>query len=170
MGTLPALTADCGSCAALCCIGLAFDKGDSFAIDKPAGQPCPNLRHHRCAIHADLTDAGFSGCVRFDCQGAGQRAVALHNGVSWQDDPDGLIPLLDSFRHLRVLHDLITLLETARILPLDSAQSEQRNELINQLCPEGMTPQIAEALANGPLRENVHHFLRGLGPIAQRPT
>ncbi len=36
------LRADCGRCAGLCCVAPAFTASADFAIDKPAGQPCPN--------------------------------------------------------------------------------------------------------------------------------
>jgi len=69
--------ADCAQCAALCCVHTTFTKSADFAIDKPAGTPCPNLgEDHRCTIHADLRPSGFVGCVAFDCFGAGQRVVA----------------------------------------------------------------------------------------------
>ena len=33
-------TADCTSCAALCCFVLPFDKSAAFGFDKAAGVPC----------------------------------------------------------------------------------------------------------------------------------
>jgi hypothetical protein len=70
------LRADCARCAGLCCVALPFTRSAEFAIDKPAGIACPNLRQdHRCAIHDHLRDRGFPGCTAFDCFGAGQRVV-----------------------------------------------------------------------------------------------
>lgn len=67
------LQADCGSCVGLCCVVLTFAKSADFAIDKPAGEPCPNLSDdHRCTIHSQLRTKGFSGCTVYDCFGAGQ--------------------------------------------------------------------------------------------------
>ncbi|RQX15913.1 oxetanocin A resistance protein, partial [Micromonospora arida] len=37
------LRADCGRCFGLCCVVPAFAASADFAIDKPAGSPCPNL-------------------------------------------------------------------------------------------------------------------------------
>ncbi len=69
--------ADCTRCAALCCVHTTFTTSADFAIDKPAGTPCPNLgADHRCTIHDTLRPSGFVGCVAFDCYGAGQRVVA----------------------------------------------------------------------------------------------
>lgn len=77
---------DCGRCVALCCVGLAFDRGALFAIDKLAGEACPHLSPDcGCAIHAERASRGFAGCVRFDCRGAGQLATALFNGLGWRD-------------------------------------------------------------------------------------
>src|SRR3954467_12901649 len=67
------LRADCGSCVGLCCVVLTFAKSADFAIDKPAGEPCPNLSDdHRCTIHSQLRAEGFQGCTVYDCFGAGQ--------------------------------------------------------------------------------------------------
>lgn len=72
----PALTADCAACAALCCVVLPLTRSHDFAIDKPAGVPCPHLHaDDRCAIHDRLRPSGFPGCAAFDCFGAGQRVV-----------------------------------------------------------------------------------------------
>lgn len=69
----PRLVADCSACAALCCVVLRLTRSHDFAIDKPAGTPCPHLRaDDRCGIHDRLRPEGFAGCVTFDCFGAGQ--------------------------------------------------------------------------------------------------
>lgn len=80
---------DCGRCAGLCCVALAFDRGPLFALDKPAGEACPHLAPDcRCTIYADRAACGFAGCIAFDCRGAGQLATALFRGLSWYDsDP-----------------------------------------------------------------------------------
>src|SRR5258706_258674 len=68
------LRADCQRCFALCCVAPAFSASADFAIDKAAGQPCPNLRaDFRCSIHDRLRPRGFAGCAAFDCLGAGRR-------------------------------------------------------------------------------------------------
>jgi hypothetical protein len=75
------LRADCTHCAALCCIAPPFSASSDFAINKRAGEPCPNLHAARCAIHDDLRDRGFRGCTVYDCFGAGQavtQALASH--------------------------------------------------------------------------------------------
>ena len=67
------LRADCGSCFGLCCVALTFSRSADFAIDKPAGEACPNLAaDFRCGIHSELRSKGFPGCTVYDCFGAGQ--------------------------------------------------------------------------------------------------
>ena len=76
------LRADCSRCAGLCCVAPAFAASADFAIDKPAGTPCPNLRDDfRCGIHAAAAaSAGFPGCEVFDCFGAGQQLTQVTFG------------------------------------------------------------------------------------------
>jgi hypothetical protein len=70
------LRADCARCVGLCCVVPAFAASADFAIDKSAGQPCPNLADDfRCRIHSRLREKGFRGCTVYDCFGAGQRVV-----------------------------------------------------------------------------------------------
>lgn len=68
------LNADCASCTAVCCVAFELERSPAFAIDKAAGERCPNLSANRCAIHSELNERGFSGCAQFDCHGAGPRA------------------------------------------------------------------------------------------------
>ncbi len=75
------LVADCARCSALCCVLPAFARSADFALDKPAGRPCPNLRaDDRCGIHDSLRSRGFPGCDAYDCFGAGQRVSLLTGG------------------------------------------------------------------------------------------
>ena len=84
------LHADCARCFALCCVAPAFAASADFAIDKPAGQPCPNLlADFRCGIHDHLRERGFPGCTVFDCFGAGQRVAQVSfGGVDWRRAPE----------------------------------------------------------------------------------
>lgn len=150
---------------ALCCVGLAFDKGADFAIDKAAGAPCPNLAEHLCSIHARLGDEGFRGCTRYDCQGAGQRTVALFDGISWRDRAERLHPMLDTFADLRRIHELIALLDAARRLPLPPEVEARRAAFLHTLCPAEMTRQTARNIVSGPLPAQVRAFLRTLAPF-----
>lgn len=111
------LSADCSRCAALCCVFLAIDRGSKFALDKPAGLPCPHLAAHRCSIHDRLAETGFSGCVQYDCFGAGQIVTQhIFKGQSWRDRPDLARPMAEAFRILREVQDLRRQLRAARRL------------------------------------------------------
>ncbi|WP_433384444.1 pentapeptide repeat-containing protein [Micromonospora sp. KLBMP9576] len=111
-GATPAadrLRADCARCFGLCCVAPAFSASADFAIDKPAGRPCPNLAaDSRCGIHADLRDRGFPGCTVFDCFGAGQRvAQVTFGGRDWRDAPETAAGMFDAFAVMRPLHELL---------------------------------------------------------------
>jgi hypothetical protein len=77
-----------------------------FAIDKPAGAPCPNLRDDdRCGIHERLRDSGFPGCAVFDCLGAGQHDTqGTFGGRSRRESPElagAMFAVLPVMRQLR---------------------------------------------------------------------
>ncbi len=113
------LRADCANCFALCCVALNFARSAEFALDKPAGQPCVNLREdHRCGIHANLRERGFSGCTVFDCFGAGQK-VSQHTfrAVDWRQDADAARRMFAVFPVMRQLHELLWYLTEALGLP-----------------------------------------------------
>ncbi len=116
---LTVLRADCARCVGLCCVVPAFARSADFAIDKPAGHPCPNLgTDHRCTIHDRLRPSGFPGCVVFDCFGAGQKvaAVALA-GRDWRTSPDAAAAMMVAFPVVRALHELLWYLDAALARP-----------------------------------------------------
>jgi uncharacterized protein YjbI with pentapeptide repeats len=108
------LKADCTRCIALCCVVPAFSASADFAIDKPAGTPCPNLlADHRCGIHDRLRDKGFPGCTVYDCFGAGQRIANETVGsrkLKYQ-----------AFPAMRDLHELLYYVTEAAAFPLADA-------------------------------------------------
>ena len=74
------LLANCDACTGLCCVAYPFDKSADFAFDKASGEPCQHLTEdHRCAIHPTRAERGYTGCITYDCHGAGQH-VAAHFG------------------------------------------------------------------------------------------
>ena len=112
------LRADCSRCFALCCVAPAFAASADFAIDKPAGQPCPNLRaDFRCGIHRELRPRGFPGCTVYDCFGAGQQvAQVTFGGRDWRQNPATAPRMFDVFAVMRQLHELLWYLTEARTL------------------------------------------------------
>ncbi len=109
------LRADCANCFGLCCVAPAFAASSDFAIDKPAGTPCPNLlADFRCGIHETLRPQGFAGCTVFDCHGAGQKvAQVTYGGRSWRDAPDTAGEMFDVFAVMRQLHEILWYLTEA---------------------------------------------------------
>lgn len=117
--------ADCGRCVALCCVVPAFQRSADFAIDKPAGVPCPHLAADRCSIHDRLRPAGFAGCAVFDCFGAGQRVTAGLAGAHWRDGRAVLTAARRRLPAVRLLHELLWYVEAAQGLDLPAAVQEE---------------------------------------------
>ncbi|MFG3101968.1 pentapeptide repeat-containing protein [Streptomyces sp. NPDC048182] len=118
--SLEDLRGDCAQCFGLCCVALPFARSADFAIDKPAGTPCPNLRDdHRCGIHARLRQEGFTGCTVYDCFGAGQRVSQVtFGGVDRRTGPAAdARRMAEVFPVVRQLHELLRYLTEALALP-----------------------------------------------------
>ncbi len=163
------LKGDCENCAALCCVALAFDKGDMFGFDKAAGQACPELQpDFRCGIHGRLPEAGFAGCVQYDCLGAGQRVVQqVFAGQNWRNTPALLAPMLQAFAQMRQVHELLLLLQTAGGLPLSEPQKQELARLKAGLQPDtGWTSQTLRLFERSGLAGEVQQFLRELKDVA----
>ncbi|PVZ04953.1 pentapeptide repeat-containing protein [Actinomycetospora cinnamomea] len=110
----PARSADCARCLALCCVGPAFVASADFALDKPAGVPCPHLRaDDLCGIHDRLRERGFGGCAVFDCFGAGQQVVQVTFGGARRRTT----AMFDALEVLRPLHEVLALLDEAVASP-----------------------------------------------------
>ncbi|SFP34525.1 Pentapeptide repeat-containing protein [Amycolatopsis arida] len=121
------LRADCARCAALCCVAPTFAASADFAIDKPAGRPCPNLlADFRCGVHDGLRERGFPGCAVFDCFGAGQHVTQVtFGGRSWRDDPAVAGEMFRVFGVQRQLHELLWYLDEALDLVGDGALADE---------------------------------------------
>jgi hypothetical protein len=157
------ITEDCSQCAALCCLALAFDAGEDFAIDKAAGTPCPNLSGHTCSVHEGLADRGFGGCVRYSCHGAGQRVSRdLFGGRSWRDDPTLTSQMIEAFRCMRMVQDDLILLQAALALNLMAEDREICQKMITGLGPEAMDLETTLAYPEAPLRRDVAGFVATL--------
>ena len=121
----PSLVADCEQCFALCCVLLPFSAVSGFGMDKPGGMPCPHLADDdRCGIHATLRQDGWSGCVTFDCFGAGQQVSQVtYGGVSWREQ-DNLGEMAAVLSVMRVLHEMLAhLTEVGRRSPEPTADA-----------------------------------------------
>jgi hypothetical protein len=115
------LRGDCGRCAGLCCVVPTLARSADFAIDKPAGQPCPHLlTDFRCGIHDRLRQQGFAGCAVFDCFGAGQQVVQdTFAGQSWRQSPAIASAMFTAFTVVRQLRELLWyLIEAQTLVPV----------------------------------------------------
>lgn len=167
---LPALRGDCARCDGLCCMALAFDAGPKFGCDKAAGVACDHLgADSRCTIHDRLRAAGFSGCVDYDCLGAGQVVcTTVLPGVSWRDGATEKRRVMEAFRALREVHRLIDLVQLAGGLPLSAEQEAERVVLLAELVPEdGWSEAALAGFESGGVPGQVAAFLRGLRDVAR---
>ncbi|WP_091672611.1 pentapeptide repeat-containing protein [Micromonospora auratinigra] len=164
------LAADCTRCFGICCVAPAFAASADFAIDKPAGRPCPNLgADSRCGIHRELRQRGFPGCTVFDCFGAGQHlSHGTFGGRDWRDDPTVARRMFDSFAVLRPLHELLWYLTEALALTPPGAL---RDELTAALTETGRltdgTPEDLLAVDVDGHRDRVNRLLSRAGELAR---
>lgn len=136
---------DCANCLGLCCVIPSFSTSAEFAIDKPAGHACHNLRaDSRCAIHDRLRDSGMAGCTVYDCFGAGQQIsnVTLA-GLHWDERaPDA--DVCAAFYVMRQLHELLWCLREALGMPEPASLHEQLDQQYGEL--ETLTACSADEL------------------------
>jgi hypothetical protein len=140
------LRADCTRCFGLCCVVPAFAASADFAIDKPAGEPCPQLRtDFRCGIHAELRDRGFPGCTVYDCFGAGQHvAQETFGGRDWRTHPELAESMFAVFGVVRELHELLWYLTdaldrpAARPLRAELSRARAQTERHTELGPDAL--------------------------------
>ena len=164
------LQADCAKCFGLCCVALPFRTSADFAIDKPAGRPCPNLlADSRCAIHRTLRERGFVGCTVFDCFGAGQQVSQVtFGGLDWRDSPDVADRMFRVFPVMRQLHELIWYLTVARALPAAAALHDGLQREIDALTAmAGGEASTVERLEITALRDRANALLSEASEFAR---
>jgi len=162
-----ALCADCANCASLCCVAFAFDRSDLFAIDKKSAHPCPNLAScGSCAIYDQRMHLGFSGCIGFDCHGAGQRVTQTwFNGQTWRDDPRLLGPMTQLFTAVYRAHKSLVFL--GQIMAFDLTPQDRRRAM-------ALTASITTDAQTGEdflgLATEADAFLKTLTKYVSRPS
>ncbi|MGW6948891.1 pentapeptide repeat-containing protein [Streptomyces xanthophaeus] len=159
---LPVLNADCANCFALCCVALPFAKSNDFAVNKPAGTPCTNLREDfRCGIHTRLRDKGFQGCTVFDCFGAGQQVSQVtFGGQDWRTGTGTARQMFEVFPVMRQLHELLFYVSEALTLPDAAPVHARLREALTET--EAWTRADAQALTAldvGTLRGRINTLL-----------
>ncbi|MGW2486028.1 pentapeptide repeat-containing protein [Streptomyces sp. NPDC001606] len=142
------LRGDCAQCFGLCCVALPFARSADFALDKPAGRPCPNLGgDHRCGIHTDLRAKGFTGCTVYDCFGAGQKiSQVTFGGQDWRTGTkEHTRRMFEVFPVVRQLHELLWYLTEALGLPAARSVHPELRSALEET--ERLTRQRPEELA-----------------------
>jgi Pentapeptide repeats (8 copies) len=159
------LTADCTRCAGLCCVAPAFAKSADFAIDKPAGQACPNLAgDFRCTIHDRLASSGFKGCVVFDCFGAGQRITQETFGDDWRARPEIAGAMFAVLPVMRQLHELMWYLTEA----LELAEARRLRPKLSAALAE--TERLAGGTAEALAAIDLDAYRKKVNPLLQRAS
>lgn len=170
----PELRGDCARCFGLCCVALPFAASADFALDKPAGKPCPNLRgDHRCGIHTRLRQKGFTGCTVYDCFGAGQKVSQItFAGQDWRTGPaERTRRMSEVFPVVRQLHELLWYLTEALTLPAarpvhaDLRRALDETEQLTLLSPEELA-----ALDVGAHRQQVNVLLLRTSELVRAGT
>ena len=166
------LRADCQHCFGLCCVVPALTASADFAIDKDAGQPCPNLQpDFRCSIHDHLRERGFPGCTTYDCFGAGQQvAQVTFGGRDWRRTPDIAQDMFAAFTVMRQLHELLWYLTEARARPAAEPLHDELDAALDKI--DRLTRSDAKALIQldaGGLRQEVSQVLRRASELARGP-
>ncbi len=158
------LRADCSRCEALCCVAPAFAASADFAIDKPAGVPCPKLAVDLgCSVHERLRDVGMPGCAVFDCFGAGQQVVqVLLPDRSWRDSPAAAAEVFAVFPVVRRLQELRWYLAEAR-QRLDAGPLRDEVEALEHATHQQVAGPAAALMA---LDAAAHR--RDVGPLLDR--
>ncbi|MGN6380602.1 MAG: pentapeptide repeat-containing protein [Gaiellales bacterium] len=160
------LRADCGRCAGLCCVAPAFSVSADFAIDKPAGVPCPNLGDDfRCSIHSQLRGRGFPGCAAYDCFGAGQRvAQVTFAGRDWREDAGTARAMFAAFGVMRRLHQLLWYVTEALELSHAGALRARLRAALED------TERLTEAPADALQRLDVEAHRRGVDELLRHAS
>jgi uncharacterized protein YjbI with pentapeptide repeats len=166
------LRANCERCFGLCCVAPAFSASADFAIDKDAGQPCPNLgSDFRCGIHACLRQAGFPGCAAYDCFGAGQKvAQVTFGGTDWRRAPP-TARTFEVFTIMRQLHELLWYLTEAITLPPAGSLQDALRVALDET--ERLTHPSADAVVAldvAGYRESVNALLLRASELARRSS
>ena len=146
------LVADCDRCVGLCCVLLPFQASAGFGADKPGGQPCGNLDPwDRCRIHGELAETGWTGCVAFDCFGAGQQVTQVtYGGRSWSEQ-DNLAEMGAVFTVMRELHGMLLRLDTIHPLYAELlALTAEPPEVLLMIDLDGLADRLEAVVTRRP--------------------
>ncbi|MEX0789714.1 MAG: hypothetical protein WD178_02960 [Actinomycetota bacterium] len=166
------LQPDCEKCCGLCCVAPAFAASSDFAINKPAGIPCPKLTtEFRCSIHQNLRPEGFSGCIAYDCFGAGQKVTQLtFKGRTWRSSPKIAGQMFDVFGVMQQLHSMLNYLaEALEMEPARPLLSELRGRFDEIRALSEGTPDDLMTVDLRALRLQTDGLLLRVGELVRTP-
>lgn len=140
------LSIDCKNCCGLCCVGLYFSKLDGFPCNKKAGIPCSKLNNDFfCSIHSKLAIKKCTGCISYDCLGAGQKTIQnIYHGANWKDSPQIAEQMFLVFAIIYQLSQILWyLVEASSIIFAVNLREEihkliLENQQLTQLSPENI--------------------------------
>lgn len=129
------LQADCQNCFGLCCTALNIVASSDFAMNKPAGKPCSNLKDdYSCQIHSKLRENGFKGCTVFDCLGAGQQVSQVtFKGQDWRQSRIHADKMFQVFPIMEQLYEMIAYVAEALSYQVNNTLYEQLLVQLEQL-------------------------------------
>ena len=144
------LRADCAQCEALCCVLLPYRRDSGFGADKAGGVACSHLLDdNRCGIHDRLGETGWSGCVAFDCFGAGQFLTRrTYAGRSWRYGTADVGEMGAVLTVMRLLNEMLHHLgEVARRMPdVPTSALSERIGSLREIDAEGLLGIDIDAL------------------------
>ena len=107
------LKSDCKNCFGLCCVALPYGKSSDFPYNKDGGNPCRHLcSNNSCAIHDQLREKGFRGCVSYECFGAGQHvSQSIYKGIDWREDIEHAEEMFTVFPRVQQLYEMLWYLQ-----------------------------------------------------------
>jgi hypothetical protein len=166
------LRADCANCFGLCCVVPAFAASADFAIDKPAGEACPNLRpDFGCGIHSRLRPSGFTGCTVYDCFGAGQKvSQGTYAGQDWRAAPRTAAEMFQVFPVMRHLHELLYYLTEALALtePMTMQPGRSLHRKLGRVLEQ--TKEFTDGSAESLIGLDVDAHWQRVNPLLQRTS
>ncbi len=103
-------------------------------MDKVPGQSCVHLQADcRCSIHESLPKRGLTGCMSFDCFGAGQKVSQIsYRGTSWQEAEQMREQMFKVFLVMLQLHELLWHLTEAINQPAADQIQHELQHLLEQ--------------------------------------
>lgn len=131
----------CDMCSGLCCVALYFSKLDGFPEHKKEGVACSHLQDNfLCNIHACLTQRKLTGCLRYDCFGAGQLVTKnIYSSYTWKETKNPK-EIFEVFQVVYQLQEIVWYLSEASMLSIETR--------IDELIHEGLelTKQTPQAI------------------------